>query len=379
MLLRHPWWMSFPLKLNDSHKRLLNLIRRHQPATRAQIGKLGGLGSGPVTQLTRDLLLVGLIREGERIRGSRGQPALPLELDPSGALSFGVGMIPGKLRVVAVDFTGCVVAEAVAATSNDHPEAIGAIIASKIEQMCKNVGKLDPDRILGVGFALPGYFFDDATHMHVVDEHASWRHKPLSELFSREIGLPCWIENDATAASIAEFYQQSEQADCLITLLVNYGIGSGLIIDGKPFRGGHGNAGEVGAFFPIDQPRPSGTDLLRQLSDAGCSATSLSDITLRDASEHEASMAWAKRAGNQLGSLISSAWSWLDPELIVVSGSLPQALLAEIVQHLSAPSIFAEHPHRPSPQVRASRVGPSVAAIGAAHIPLHEFTATAPY
>ena len=366
--------MAFPLKLNEIHRRLLTLIRRHQPIPRAGLGKLSGLGSGPVTQITRDLLLAGLIKEGERIRGGRGQPALPLTLDPAGALSFGVGMVPGKLRIVAIDFAGKVVDEAVAEAIDNGPAAIADIVAGQIDQICKKVRLHDRNRILGVGFALPGFFFENHAHMRVVDEHAGWRSEPLAEIFSQSLALSCWIENDATAAAIAEFYQQEEQADCLITLLINYGIGGGLIVRGHPFRGGFGNAGEVGAFFPNDQPRPSGTDLINCLGEAGLAVTSLSDIAYQSPPEKALCDVWATRAGEQLRTLVSSAWSWFDPELIVLSGSLPPDLLREVVDRISAEIIFAEHPDRPRFKIRASNVGPSVAAVGAAYLPLHNFT-----
>lgn len=366
--------MGYPLKLNDSHRRLLNLIRRHQPVPRANLGKLAGLGSGPVTQITRDLLLAGLIREGERLRGGRGQPALPLALEPRGALSFGVGMVPGKLRIVAIDFAGKVVDETIAPTSNDGPLAVAAIINSQIEHICRKVRLHDRDRLLGVGLALPGYFLNDHEHMRVVDEHALWLGEPLAEVFTRALKLPCWIENDATAAAMAEFYQDDGQTNSLVTLLVNYGIGSGLVLAGRPFRGGFGNAGEVGAFYPLDKPRPSGTDLLQRMRAAGIEVRGLTDIDYLHPEHSTVCKAWSSDAGAQLRQVIESAWSWLDPELIVVSGPLPAALLERLVSDIDASTVFARHPDRPAPCVRASTVGAGVAAIGAAHIPLHALT-----
>ncbi|APR53976.1 ROK family protein [Sphingomonas koreensis] len=366
--------MPFPLKLNDSHRRLVSLIRRHQPVPRANLGKLSGLGSGPVTQITRDLLLAGLIREGERIRGGRGQPALPLMLDPAGALSFGVSMIPGKLRIVAIDFAGTMVEQTIAAMPDNGPLSVAGIIGAQIDQICKKVRLHDRNRILGVGFALPGFFFGDHEHMRVVDEHASWRQEPLSELFARALDVPCWIENDATAAAMAEYYQQPGETNALITLLVNYGIGSGLVLAGQPFRGGHGNAGEVGAFYPLDRPRPSGTDLLKRLQAEGVELRGLTDIDYTDPRHRAVCDIWSRDAGTQLRDLIASAWSWLDPERIVLSGPLPPALLQRLVADIGTDSIFAQHPDRPAPQVVPSTLGAEVAALGAAHIPLHAFT-----
>ncbi|MEL6530807.1 MAG: ROK family protein, partial [Pseudomonadota bacterium] len=270
--------MPFPLKLNDSHRRIAMLIRQYQPVTRAQLARLADLGSGPITQVTRDLVLAGLVKEGERIKGGRGQPALPLMLDPSGTLSFGVGMIPGRLRIVAIDFAGEVIDEELAPASSNGPESIVAIVRASIDRICRKARLIDPDRILGVGFAVPGFFFADHAHVRTVEEHSTWRAENLQSLFSAELGHQCWVENDATAAAIAEYYRANAAPQSLITLLINYGIGAGLVLDGRAYRGRFGNAGEIGAFFPLDKPRPSGTDLIKFMREWGINVASLDQV-----------------------------------------------------------------------------------------------------
>jgi predicted NBD/HSP70 family sugar kinase len=366
--------MSFPLKLNDSHRRIAMLIRQHQPVTRAQLARLTGFGSGPITQVTRDLLLAGLIREGNRLKGGRGQPALPLILNPAGTLSFGVGMIPGRLRIVAIDFAGGVIDEELAPAVNNGPESVVATVREGIERICRKARLIDPDRILGVGFAVPGYFFADHAHVRTVEEHSTWRAENLEALFSRELGLPCWVENDATAAAIAEYYRLNASPSALITVLINYGIGAGLVLNGRAYRGRHGNAGEIGAFFPLDKPRPSGTDLLKFMRAWEIAIESLDQVDLADSKHLAAADAWAAQSARQLRELIHSAWSWFDPERIVLSGALPQHVLADVLRHADLDQLFARDPERPRPEVTVSSIGANVSAIGAAHLPIHAFT-----
>lgn len=365
--------MPFPLKLNDSHRRIAMLIRQHQPVTRAQLARLTGLGSGPITQVTRDLLLAGLVKQGARLKGGRGQPALPLMLDPSGTLSFGVGMIPGRLRIVAIDFAGSVIDEEFAPASSDGPASIVATVRASIERICRKVRLIDPDRILGVGFAVPGFFFADHAHVRTVEEHATWRAENLEAFFSRELGHPCWVENDATAAAIAEYYRLNAAPGALITLLINYGIGAGLVLNGRVFRGRFGNAGEIGAFFPLDRPRPSGTDLLRFMRGWDIGIDSLDQIDLNDSKHQAAAYAWAAQSSGQVRELIHSAWSWFDPEQIVLSGALPVAVLGKVVDHADLDRLFAQDRDRPRPEVVVSQIGANVSAIGAAHLPIHAF------
>ncbi|MNS11617.1 N-acetylglucosamine repressor [compost metagenome] len=363
--------------LNESHRRIATLVRRYQPVTRVTLGRLTGLGSGPITQITRELLLSGLIREGERLRGGgRGQPAVPLMLEPLGAISFGVGMSPGQLRVVAIDFAGEVLAEAEVAQAGDAPMTTAVIIRDTIETLCRrlSLGRQDRERILGVGFALPGYFQADKARVRLVDEHSDWRNRPLSEMFESIIELPCCVENDATAAAIGEYYGQRALPKSLITLLINYGIGAGMMLDGKPFRGRNGNAGEVGAFFPLGRPRPSGSYLIQTLRSQGLGVETLDAIDLDNPVHAAACEPWVVQSAGQLRELVSSAWSWFDPELIILAGGVPKPLLDRLAEAISADRLFASDGDRPAPLLKCSQNGPGGAAIGAAHIPLHRFT-----
>lgn len=365
--------MTIPLKLNDSHRRILAQIRRDQPVTRAALARTVDLNSGPITQLTRDLLLAGLIAEGDRLRGARGQPALPLSLNPAGALSFGVGLAPGSVRTVALDFAGGVVDEAVAPLPENGPDKVAAIVERHIEAMTRKARLIDRSRILGVGMALPGFFFGDPAHMRVVDEHAPWRGHALKPFFERALGLKVWIENDATAAALAESYApEARDSRCLALLLINYGIGGGLVIEGRPIRGAHGNAGEIGAYYPLGRARPSGTDLLGMLREGGIEAPSLGEIDTSAPGVAAVVERWAARAGRELLVAMEAAWAWLDPDLVIVAGGVP-ATVAEALAAAIPTELFDRHSDRPRPRIAASSMGPAIVAIGAAHLPLHAF------
>lgn len=359
------------LKINASHRRLLMEIRREQPVSRAELSRLTGINTGPVTQLTRDLLLAGLVTEGERLKGQRGQPALPLSINPGGGLSFGVGLTPGAVHMVAIDFTGSVVDEARAPLQENQPEAVIQIVQGHIDKMVRKARLIERERILGVGFAMPGFFFSDPSRMRMVEDYGEWRRHELTPMFARLLDLPVWMENDATAAALAQAYaEETKQARCLALLLINYGIGGGIIVEGRPLRGAHGNAGEIGTYYPLDQPRPSGSDLLRALRQAGVEVDALACIDPADPRCAEPINRWTKRAGKQLAAVVEAAWGWLDPDMIVVAGALPlqtaQALADSIPREL-----FNRHPERPRPAIVPSSIGENIVAIGAAHLPLH--------
>lgn len=362
-----------PFTLNDSHRLVLARIRQEQPVTRAHLSRVLDIGSGPMTQLTRDLLRAGLIREGEPVKGPRGQPSKPLSLDPAGGLSFGVGLSPGRLHTVALDFTSTVVDEQVADLKDGELETVAQTVEAHIAATIHKVGMRDPSRVVGVGFAVPGFFFREAGLMHTVGEHATWRTRALAPFFSERLGFPAWIENDATAAALAEAFSPEGRASrSLVLLLINYGIGGGAFVEGRPLRGGFGNAGEIGAYYPLEAPRPSGSDLLAHLAASGIGAASLEAVDRLEA--QTVLKTWTDRAAGQLASVLEAAWAWLDPDRVVVGGSLPEPVLKALAEALPQ-TLFALHPLRPCPVIAASKVGSAIAAIGAGCLPLYAVTA----
>ncbi len=366
---------------NLEHARLFNrrvvleTIRLHGPLSRASIARQTGLSVQTISNITDELSQQGLLREGAlRQGGGRGAPAIDLSLNPDGGFTFGISVDHRRLFVVLVDITGVVRRQVMKDIEGASPDQVLADIGELARTLARQEGA-ETERLWGAGVVMP-MALDNGRPIVVgpTSMPDAWHQLPVIERLSASLQMPVLIENDATAAAMAEYYQQPGETNALITLLVNYGIGSGLVLAGQPFRGGHGNAGEVGAFYPLDRPRPSGTDLLKRLQAEGVELRGLTDIDYTDPRHRAVCDIWSRDAGTQLRDLIASAWSWLDPERIVLSGPLPPALLQRLVADIGTDSIFAQHPDRPAPQVVPSTLGAEVAALGAAHIPLHAFT-----
>jgi predicted NBD/HSP70 family sugar kinase len=96
----------------------------------------------------------------------------------------------------------------------------------------------DEGRVLGIGIAMPGPF--DA---RLDDSHAS----ALPARLAAATGLPVLLENDATAAALGErLYGAGRALRHFLLVYVGVGLGGGLILDGAPYKGAWGNAGELG-------------------------------------------------------------------------------------------------------------------------------------
>jgi glucokinase len=98
---------------------------------------------------------------------------------------------------------------------------------------------------VGIGCGGP---LDAARGVLIAPPHLpGWRDVPVTELAERAFGLPAALDNDATAAAAAEhLYGAGVAARNMIYLTISTGVGGGIVIDGKLYRGASGNSGELG-------------------------------------------------------------------------------------------------------------------------------------
>jgi glucokinase-like ROK family protein len=81
----------------------------------------------------------------------------------------------------------------------------------------------------------------------MVAPNLNWRHVPLQQLWTQQFGLPVFVENDANAAALGEYYfGVAREVKHFIYLSTGVGLGGGIMLDGKLFRGHGGYAGEIG-------------------------------------------------------------------------------------------------------------------------------------
>ncbi|MSR98444.1 ROK family protein [Arthrobacter sp. BL-252-APC-1A] len=226
--------------------RVLTLLHRRGPLSRAQLTRLTGFNRSTVGALTSELSRLGLAYETEPAAAGRaGRPsplvhpnervaALAVHPDVD-AVTVGLVGLGGKVhRRVRYD----------AAAVPGVAETL-SITRAVVEGMAAELASMD--RIVGVGAAVPGLV--DSTDGSVrLAPHLGWENEPLAESLSRTLGLPAFAGNDATLGTLAEsvFGAGVEQADVVYLNGSASGIGGGVIVGGMPLGGAAGFAGELG-------------------------------------------------------------------------------------------------------------------------------------
>ncbi len=363
--------------LEKDQRRIVQELRKAGALSRSALASRLEISPAALTKLSRTLLSMGVVEElDDPAHAARGRPAVPLKLASGGGYAVGATAHKGMLDIALVDFAGGTIAT--------HHETIEPIdprqFARKVREVTHDLvsrHNLLGRRMLGMGVAVPGPALSTTgDKWSVVDALPGWRGSPLRQILSSELGWPLWLENDANAAALAEFYLGGLLRDfsTVVVLLLGYGIGAGVIVDGRLVRGQYGVAGEVGCLFPMDRPRPSPLDLLACLRADGCAITSVSEIDPAAPEQRSTIESWMDRASAQLEVVCNTAFAWIDPGAIVLAGPLPSVILNGLQDRLRhAPLVQTVESRRPP--VRVSGVGGSPITLGAALLPIHAFAA----
>lgn len=116
--------------------------------------------------------------------------------------------------------------------------------------------KLEKKHIVGVGLGLPGPIDEKKGTVHFLPNIAGWKEVPLKRILEKKTGFPVFIDNDAKLMCRAEYMLGGAKGfRNAICITLGTGVGGGLIIRGKLYRGFNNAAGEVG-HIPINEKGP---------------------------------------------------------------------------------------------------------------------------
>src|SRR5215217_2933721 len=230
--------------------RVVDLLRRHGTASRADIARWTGLSRSTVSSLVADLEASGLVveRDGEaRPSSAGGRPPVLLALEPAAGIAIGVDFGHTHLRVAVADLSSRIMAERHLEldVDRDAGEALDTT-AELVGELLDEAG-VALDRVIGIGMGLPGPV---DRHTGVIGDSIilpGWAGlRPAVELGHR-VGMDVEVDNDANLGALAEVaFGAGRGASDVLYLKVASGIGAGIVIGGRLLRGASGLAGELG-------------------------------------------------------------------------------------------------------------------------------------
>ena len=225
---------------------ILDALRRYAPLSRAELAGRIGLNRSTVSSIINYLIEGGFVLETDLQNSKIGRPGMLLILNPKGGFAVGVEIGVDFISVILSDFVANVLWHE--HLLSDPGESQIAILDRAIDLTQEAIGRGTESgmRPLGIGIGVPG-LVDNSQGKLVFAPNLKWYNVPLRLMWSQRFDLPVFVENEANAAALGEYYFGAAQGvENLVYLSSGVGLGGGIIIEGKLFRGNSGYASEVG-------------------------------------------------------------------------------------------------------------------------------------
>jgi len=322
---------------------ILNTVRRRQPISRAAISEVTLLNKSTVSDIVASLLEEDLLVESPDVGGRIGRTPVNLSVKQGKNLVGAISFDAPRTRIAIVDIDGTIRARDEILTSAVAPEILVPQCVARMNTLRQTLG---PHRFHGIGASVAG-IVDSAQSRVIYAANLGWNNVDLGTLLRK--GMPeidlVYVENDAKASALAELLLGKHDVvnPNLIFVLFGVGIGAGIAVHGRILAGSTHAAGEVGHMIVVDGGEPC------TCGNAGCwelyaserapvrwfaeaknmqtsaqSALSLSDVfSSARAGDKDALNVlhlWAQHVGVGIGDMIRI----LDPEMVVVGGSITQ-------------------------------------------------------
>lgn len=236
---------------------VLNLVRAHQPISRADLARTMGLNRGAVSLIVHDLLARRLIFEGATGETVRGRKPTFLYIDSRRRAVIAADVRASETFVMLADLLGKPLSGVIAFPTLREPPALIEALAARIRTLLADHPEVSACE--GIGVVVPGM----VEHSTMTVLHAptlGWRNVHLREALAAATGLPVQIENSGRACALAQMWAHRADGPAgggdLVFLSVSDGLGVGVIINGEVLRGRHNIAGEFGHVpLSLDGPR----------------------------------------------------------------------------------------------------------------------------
>jgi predicted NBD/HSP70 family sugar kinase len=222
---------------------MLNLVRKHQPISRADLMRFSGLQRSTVSAIAERLIANRWLKEGARGNLPRGRKPTFLHLNAERCAVIGVDVQPAATTMAVASLDARFLAQESMPTPKDPAEFI-----LRACRRIKDLLRAHPrNSYEGIGISLPGRI-DAATERLIFAPTLGWGDLDLKTPIENAIGLPVKLENAANACALAELWsgQHTEGAGNVVAVTVSDDIGVGMIMNGQLIRGSSGLAGEFG-------------------------------------------------------------------------------------------------------------------------------------
>jgi len=322
-----------------SSGRLFQLFRDGQPHTKAELAELTGLARSTISLRLDPLIELGIISPAAENSSTGGRPSTQLVLNESAFVVAGVDFGASHAVASLADFSGKILASIETKRQiSDGPEVCLRWMIAELKHLLAGQG-IAEENLLAIGIGLPGPVEHSTGKPASPPIMMGWDAFDVPARVNQEFSAKVLVDNDVNVMALGERHASYPDVDHLIFLKASTGIGSGIISGGELQRGAQGTAGDIGHVrvssggdvschcgnFGCLEAIASAPAIIKKLVAEGLPIRNTSDLIDATKRAKVEAIQAVRQAGRDIGEVLSTCVSLINPAVIVIGGSLSSA------------------------------------------------------
>lgn len=310
---------------------LLHILLKEDGISRVELSRMTSLTKTTVSAIIKGFKDSGIVEESNQVStGNIGKSPIPLHIRADAVYTIGVHLSRERIETLLMDAQMNIITY----NRGEDYEKFG--LEGVINSLFININKIreyakkKKINIGAIGIGIPGPLDVQTGVIKKPPKFKGWKNVPLRSIVQKEYGVPVWIENDANVCALAEKWLGSgRNIHNFINILLNEGIGAGVIINDELYQGTYDFVGEIGHFLCYEQGKfqyledIAGADvLLRWANSQGLSVKSLKSIAELLQQDNQIANSIVKKIATWIGSAIVNAIHMIGPQTVFIGGKM---------------------------------------------------------
>lgn len=364
---------------------LFQLLRDGKPRTRAELAETTGLARSTIALRVDSLMELGLIAPVGDAISTGGRPSSRFALNPTARVVLAADLGASHAVIAVADLTGTVLSESRGTIDiADGPEVVLGWMIEQGKALLAALGRQHGD-LIAIGIGLPGpveHSTGRPVHPPIMP---GWDNFDVPGWVQQHLKVPVLVDNDVNISALGERAAAWPTTEHVLFVKVATGIGAGVISGGLLQRGAQGIAGDIGhvriargSDIPCHcgntgclEALASGPAIAATLRAAGLDTRTGQDVVDLVKLGNLQAIQAVRQAGRDLGEVLTTCVSLINPSVIVIGGSMAQVgehLIAGVRELVYARAMPLATEHL---SIVQSSAGSEAAVIGASMLAIH--------
>lgn len=227
---------------------LLRLLRESGPCSKADLVRASGLSAPSVTNVVATLLSTGLVETVGEGDSTGGRPPNIVRFKAERGCVAGVEISRDLIRFLLADLSGQAIAQSETRIekSRSTPRQICGQITKQLWKLLRN-RRLSRNQLVSLSVGVPAIVNVDEGTVLAFTPLQNWNRVPLGPMLARALKCPVLVDNDTNLAAEGEFHCGAARGENdFVFITIGEGVGAGIFLNGRIYRGSQWSAGEIG-------------------------------------------------------------------------------------------------------------------------------------